>query len=191
MYFFTLISFNNIKERSTVKNILIKKVDKNKLDCIENIYKESIIWLDNKGINQWKIDVYPTRKTAFDAIIDESLYGCFINDKIAGTFIINEKQPYQYKNLKWKYKEGRVLVLHTLVVRPYETGKGLGKNVMLFVINYAKEKGYSSIRLDVFPDNKAAVKLYLSFKFEYVGKVFFEIKEPGYEWYDCYEKFIL
>lgn len=50
---------------------------------------------------------------------------------------------------------------------------------------------YETVRLDVFPDNKAAVGLYLYFGFEYVGKLFFDIKESGYEWYDCYEKRIL
>jgi RimJ/RimL family protein N-acetyltransferase len=60
--------------------------------------------------------------------------------------------------------------------------------IMEYIIKFAEENGYNAIRLDVFPGNQAAVSLYLKFGFEFVGKVFFDIKDPGYEWYDCYER---
>lgn len=59
---------------------------------------------------------------------------------------------------------------------------------MEYVVEHAEKNNYTCIRLDVFPDNRAAVNLYRYFGFEYVGKVFFDMKEPSYEWYDCYEK---
>ena len=101
--------------------------------------------------------------------------------------MINEKQPEQYAALDWKY-DGKVLALHTFVVKPVETGKGTGKAMMRYVEGYARQNAYDAIRLDAFPDNTAAIALYKGFGFEFVGKVFFSMKEPGYEWYDCYEK---
>lgn len=172
-------------------NIMIQKACKNEIDSIEVLYNESINWLNSQGIHQWKKEVYPTRKSALDAIQEDTLYCCIVNGNLSGTFIINENQVEQYKTLNWQYKTGKILVLHTLVIKPKETGQGLGKTIMDFIIDYARRNGYKAIRLDVFIDNKAAVRLYRYFEFEFVGKVFFDKKEPGHEWYDCYEKLIL
>jgi RimJ/RimL family protein N-acetyltransferase len=174
-----------------LSNILIQKASNNDIDKIEILYNESIDWLNKQRIHQWKKDVYPTRKSALLAIHENNLYCCIVNGNISGTFIINDNQARQYKDLNWRYKSEKILVLHTLVIKPNETGRGLGKNIMKFIVDFARINGYEAIRLDVFPDNKAAVGLYLYFGFEYVGKVFFDIKESGYEWYDCYEKLIL
>ncbi len=172
-----------------VNNLMIHKAHSNDIDSIEVLYNESIEWLDSQGIHQWKKGVYPVRETAINALRDGNLYCCKVNCNILGTFIINEDQAPQYKILNWRYG-GKVLVVHTLVIRPTATGQGLGKTLMKFIISYAQTNGYEAIRLDAFPDNKAAAGLYASFGFEYVGKVFFEYKEPGFELYDCYEKFI-
>ncbi len=174
-----------------MNNILIQKAGKNDIDSIEALYNGSIDWLNSQGINQWKRGVYPTRRSAVEGFEEGSLYCCSIDGKLCGTFIINENQPPQYEKLDWRYEGGKVLVLHTLVIKPGETGKGLGKTIMEFILDHARENGYKAIRLDAFPDNKAAERLYLRFGFEFAGKVFFHIKEPGYEWYDCYERLIL
>jgi RimJ/RimL family protein N-acetyltransferase len=170
--------------------VLIKKAGMHDIDGVEDIYDESIDWLDSQGIHQWKRGVYPTRQSALDALPEDSLYCCFLNGSLAGTFIINERQPQQYDALNWKYKNGKALVLHTLVIKPGNTGKGLGKTIMEFILDYARRNAYESIRLDAFPGNNASKALYGHFGFEFAGRVFFDIKEPGYEWYDCYEKLI-
>jgi ribosomal protein S18 acetylase RimI-like enzyme len=178
------------KEEATVKKIIIQKAVLSNLDSIETIYNESIDWLNSQGIHQWKRGVYPTRDSAQEALKEDCLYCCFVDERLAGSFIINESQPSQYEALLWRYNNGKVLVLHTLVVRPYEAGKGTGRAIVEYIIDYAEKHHYTCIRLDVFPDNQSAVNLYNSFGFEFVGKVFFDIKEPSYEWYDCYEKLI-
>jgi ribosomal protein S18 acetylase RimI-like enzyme len=173
-----------------MNNIHMKKAEIGDLDIIETMYNDSIEWLDSQNIHQWNKEVYPTRNSANRALEEGSLYCCYFDERIVGTFIINEDQPTQYEALKWKYTSGKALVIHTLVVSPKEAGKGIGRAIVEYIFEYAMEQNYTCIRLDVFPDNKAAVKLYLAFGFEYVGKVFFETKEPGHEWYDCYEKLI-
>ena len=171
-----------------MESLTIRKATASDLDFVENIYNESIDWLINQNIHQWQRGVYPTRDTALEAFRDDCLYCCFIHDRMVATFIINESQPSQYQTLNWKYNQGQPLVLHTLVVRPGEAGQGIGRAIVEYVIVQAKQNGHSCIRLDAFPDNQAAIRLYQAFGFEYVGKVFFDIKVPSYEWYDCYEK---
>lgn len=99
-------------------NILIQKACKNEIDSIEVLYNESIDWLNSQGIHQWKKEVYPTRKSALDAIQEDTLYCCIVNGNLSGTFIINENQVEQYKTLNWQYKTGKILVLYTLVIKP-------------------------------------------------------------------------
>lgn len=173
-----------------MQKITIRKAEADELDRIEEMYNESIDWLRAQGLNQWKRGVYPTRSSAQKALEESSLYCCFADDRPAGTMILNEEQPPQYRTLQWKYNPSKVLVLHTLVIRPAETGRGVARALVEYTLKYARTNGYGSIRLDAYPLNKAAIGLYQSFGFEYAGDVFFEYKEPSYEWYSCYEKLL-
>lgn len=154
------------------------------------IYTEAIDWLDSQGIHQWRHTVYPTIETAQTAFAENSLFVVFDDDFLVATLILNERQDEQYKALSWQDQTGRPLVLHTLIVRPSATGRGFARQIMAFVQEYALAGSFTSIRLDAFPDNSAATRLYLSSGFQFVGKVYFASKEPGYEWYDCYEKLL-
>ena len=174
-----------------MSKFIVKKACENDIDEIEALYNAAIDWLNNQGIFQWKKGIYPTRESALAAVNENSLFCCLVDGNTHGTFILNDKQAPEYTYLNWRYNREKILVLHTLVVKSNMTGRGYGKAIMEFVLNFAHDNKYDAIRLDVFPDNEAAVRLYLNFGFEYVGRVFFEMKEPGHEWYDCYEKLIL
>lgn len=178
------------KKIGTSYNMIMRKAKPNDLDAIVNLYHETIDYLNEQGIKQWNKHVYPTRQSALDAQRSGSLYCCLMGDNFVGTFIMNEEQATQYNDLKWKYSKSKILVLHTLITKPSESGRGVAKSMMKFIMTYAQDNEYESIRLDVFPDNKTAVALYHLFGFEFVGKVYFDFKEAGYEWYDCYEKLI-
>lgn len=154
---------------------------------IAAIYDETIDWLESQGIRQWRHGVYPTIDTARAGLADNCLYAVSDGEALVGTLILNEHQDEQYRSLPWQDQNGKVLVLHTLVVRPSATGRGLARQIMAFVLDAAREVGYSSIRLDAFPGNPTATRLYQSLGFQWVGKVYFASKEPGFEWYDCYE----
>ena len=49
-------------------------------------------------------------------------------------------------------------------------GRGLGRLVMRFLAAAAREKGAEMIRLKVYPDNVAAVKLYESLGYRFMGR---------------------
>ncbi len=170
-----------------MENLIIQKAVSEDIESVGTIYQEAIDWLTGQNIHQWQSKVYPTKDTAQAALEQDCLYVCLKSHQRVGTFIINEFQWPQYQSLPWKYP-GPAMVLHTLVISPGFTGRGIGRAVVEYVMGQARKNNYDCIRLDVFPGNQGAVGLYRSLGFEFVGKVFFEIKEPGYEWYDCYEK---
>lgn len=154
---------------------------------VEQGYNEVIDRLLSDGVRQWARGVYPTVATARDGIAEGCLYACYLGGEFAGSFILNESEPSQYSDVKFAFG-GKALYLHTLAVRPAFWRKGVGGRVVRYALERAEAGGYGCVRLDVFPDNSAAVGLYRRHGFQYAGKVFFSIKEPSHEWYDCYER---
>lgn len=58
----------------------------------------------------------------------------------------------------------------TIVVNPDESGKGLGKYIMIQMLDYLfKYRGFHSVYLEVLSTNFAAIKLYESLGFCFVG----------------------
>lgn len=62
-----------------MENIIIKKACKSEIDDIEAIYNESIDWLNNLGIHQWKKGVYPTNEDIYDINIYLAYHSPYIN----------------------------------------------------------------------------------------------------------------
>lgn len=52
------------------------------------------------------------------------------------------------------------MVLHTLVISPFHSGKGLGRAFVDFYENYALDKGCKYLRMDTNERNIAARELY-------------------------------
>ena len=163
----------------------VRLVAEKDLTPIHRLYDQATAWLDSQGIRQWNTDVYPTYETARRAYMDGHLY-CIGDDPIQATMVLNDIEPEPYGGVDWQYP-GPALVIHTLVVNPACTGRGLGRRLLYFAENEAVRRGYDCIRIDVFPDNAAAVKLYTHFGFTFAGEIVFDFKEPGYQVYHCYE----
>jgi len=142
-------------------------------------------WLNSQGIRQWDAGVYPTYETARSAYGDGHLY-VIGEGPIQATMVLNDMEPKPYGGVDWQYT-GPAMVIHTLVVHPGYTGRGLGRRLLRFAENEAVERGYDCIRIDVFPDNPAAVRLYTRYGFSFAGEIVFDFKEPGHQVYHCYE----
>ena len=63
------------------------------------------------------------------------------------------------------------MVIHALAVATELQGRGIGKQIVGFCIDYARAHGYKAIRLDVVPTNYPAKKLYEQCGFAYLGDV--------------------
>ena len=150
-------------------------------------YEDVVRDMDARGIHQWKLGEYPTEQTAREAIEQGTLYILRMEERIAGSVVLNQSQDEGYRLLPWRDQSGKCLVVHTLCIHPDFAGRGLGKRMMEFSIHLAKELGMQSIRLDTMPQNDAANGLYRRLGFQYQGKVYFAYKEPPIQWYNCYE----
>lgn len=116
-----------------------------------------------EGCTGWIRGVYPTRKTALDALEKDVL---FVETAPDGTVVasarIDRVQVPVYADAAWSIRvpPDRVMVMHTLVVDPSQNGKGYGKAFALFYEDYARENACQTLRIDTNERNDPARAMY-------------------------------
>ena len=152
----------------------ILKAKKADIDSIERIY-ENIHDEEEKGltITGWIRNVYPTRKTAEDALNRDDLFVMVDESKMVAVAIINQIQVDEYKYATWKHNasDNEIMVLHGLAVDPFEKKKGYGKAFVAFYEDYAKQHGCVALRMDTNVLNTRARKLYQKLGSEEIGMI--------------------
>lgn len=152
----------------------IRKATKKDIDQIEKIY-ENIHDEEEKGLATigWIRNVYPTRKTAEDALGRGGLFVMEEEGKIVAVAVINQIQVEEYKYAAWKHsaKEDEIMVLHGLAVDPYQKGKGCGRAFVAFYEDYAKQHHCNALRMDTNARNTRARSLYHKLGYEEIGIV--------------------
>ena len=143
--------------------MLIRKSLKSDIDAIEQIYSD-IHTAEESGLVNigWIRSVYPTRKTAEDALLRDDLFVMEDNGNIVGTAIINRTQVESYADGNWQYNapQDKVMVLHTLVISPLCAGRGYGKSFVSFYEEYALRNNCPYLRMDTNAKNTNARALY-------------------------------
>ena len=152
----------------------IRKAIKNDIDSAERIY-ESIHDEEEKGLTTigWIRNIYPTRKTAEDALERKDLFVMEDEGKIVAIAVINQIPVSEYKYATWKHsvKDNEIMVLHTLAVDPYQKSKGYGKAFVAFYENYARLHHCNALHMDTNVRNLKARNLYKKLGYEEVSIV--------------------
>lgn len=173
--------------------IQIKKGTSHDIDDIEELYNVLNDALE-KGVNYpgWKKGVYPIRDDAEQGIENGTLYVAVLKDNIVGTIILNHEPEEAYKEIKWgfEFDYSDVFVVHTFLVHPEYKQRGVGKQLMDFAEQYAKDTNIKSIRLDVYEGNLPAIQLYRKCGFQYKGNVDLGLEGIGLKWFQIYEKMV-
>ena len=149
----------------------IRKANRRDLDSIENIYNE-IHTAEEEGILTigWKRGVYPTRKTAEEAILRGDMF-VLEEGEIVGAAIINRIQVDVYSDAPWEHDTDSVCVLHTLVISPRAARKGYGRAFVEFYERWAKEHDLPELRIDTNARNAAARVMYQKMGYREIGIV--------------------
>ena len=121
----------------------------------------------------WKKGIYPIREDAQDAIREDTLFVLRESGQIAGTVILSHRAENAYAQAPWgvELAPEQVLVVHTLAVHPHFRGRGMGRRLAEFAIEYAKAEKLRAIRLDVNAKNIPAIRLYESLGFALIDTV--------------------
>ena len=120
----------------------------------------------------WIAGVYPVEDTARAALERDDLFVCEFGGVVAAA-IINRQQVDVYALGKWLYpaKDDEVMVLHTLVVDPEASGRGVGSAFVDFYEDYARKNGCTVLRIDTNARNLRARAMYAKLGYREAGTV--------------------
>ena len=148
-------------------------VDKD-VEAIASIYNE-IFDAEEKGLltTGWIRGIYPTRKTAQEAIDAREMIVEDIQGTIVASGRINTNQMPECAMVSWKYDAGdmEVLVLHTLTVSRKAEGRGYGTEFIRYYEKMAAERGAPAVRIDTNAKNRNARRLYAYLGYREAGVV--------------------
>lgn len=153
----------------------IRKGTIHDISYITGIY-ESILDQEEQGTvtTGWVRGIYPTKRTALDALEADELFVMLQEEKVIAAARINQVQMPAYKEASWEYPhapEDQIMVLHILVVDPNAKGKGYGSRFMEFYEEYALEHNCPYLRIDTNARNLAARGLYCRLGYKEAGIV--------------------
>lgn len=119
----------------------------------------------------WIRGVYPTRKTAEIALEQEELYVLEEDGEVLAAARLNREQVDVYAQVPWLYEaaEDQVFVLHTLVVSPAASGRGLGSRFVAFYEDLARNLGCPVLRMDTNERNAIARRMYKKLGYREAG----------------------
>ena len=156
--------------------MIVQSTEKDLLDVMY-IYKACVEDMNRNGLFNWNT-AYPDFHNVIEDLRKGSIYIYKENHVSLGVVCLNEEQPEEYFQLKWKYPPP-CLVVHRLAVHPKFRNRKLGEKLMNFAGELAQKRGYNSIRLDAITVNPSAMKLYKKAGYEQTGTIFFSYqKDP-------------
>ena len=141
----------------------IRKAAEKDVAAVADIY-DRLHRLEETGgcVIGWQRGVYPTRKTAEEALACGELFVLEEEGGILAAMRINQEQVPEYANVSWSFEAEpeEILVMHTLVVDPAEKGRGLGGRMIGFYEDSARRQGCSCLRIDTNEKNVTARAMY-------------------------------
>lgn len=170
---------------------MIRIAAEHDLSQVEEIYNEL---LDHEAAavsyTNWQKGLYPTLSHARAAYAQNTLFVGEENGVLYGSVILNQIQPPEYAEISWSDPADpeSVMVIHTLCIRPSWSGKGKGKEFVKFCEEYARSKGWRTIRLDTYEENIPACSLYSGIGYSYAGTTKFHFQNAIWENLKCFEK---
>ena len=163
---------------------MIRKGDISDINTILNITKSCAAHMVQNNIYQWN-EHYPDRDSFVNDAKNKQLYVYIENEKLLACISLCDKMDDVYWPVHWKTINENNLYVHRLAVHPNFQKKGLGRSLMDFAENYAKDNNYISVRLDTFSKNKRNLKFYESRGYHRLDGIYFP-KQSKFPFY-CYE----
>ena len=157
----------------------------NELEAILQLTRACGQHMRDNGIDQWD-EHYPDRAVLVNDLQTETLFAYREGDEILGDVVLNETQDEEYGDVSWSTSQDyRNIVVHRLAVRPDQQGRGLGRKLMDFAEQWARDNRYDAIRLDTYSQNPRNQRFYTNRGYRDLGPVYLKYKKEHP--YYCYE----
>jgi len=167
--------------------IKIRLAEINDLDGIMKMIHNCANDLISKNIFQWN-EKYPNRDIFLTDIEKKNLFIYKNNSGVIGCVALSYDKDIEYNDIKWLTKDDKNLYVHRLAVDPKYQNKGIGKLLMDFAENYARDNKLKSVRLDTFSKNERNNRFYKSRKYTQLDDVYFPNQSEFP--FHCYEKIL-
>ncbi|MCL1855409.1 MAG: GNAT family N-acetyltransferase, partial [Clostridia bacterium] len=153
------------------------------MESICGLFRTAAESMRSRGLEQWEWGVYPSRLILEEDAARGALYQMEQDGRIIGAFALVPEQEAQYAQLTWHFGV-RPATLHRLVIAPEFFGRGLARQMMVFVKEEAKRLGYDSLRLDTSSKNRRALKLFRDVMTREAGIIYFDNRDIGFQCFD-------
>jgi len=167
--------------------IKIELAEINDINDIMKMIHDCANDLISKNIFQWN-EKYPSRDIFLSDIEKKNLFILKNNSGIIGCIALSREKDIEYTDVKWLTKDDKNLYLHRLAVDPKFQKKGIGKLLMDFAEDYARNNKFISVRLDTFSKNERNNRFYKSRKYTKLDDVYFPNQSEFP--FHCYEKIL-
>ena len=155
------------------------------LDALVALYGAATQDMLRQGIDQWD-EYYPDREILTEDVESGDMTLGLLDGEPACAWVVNREYEPEYVSGAWEHTGGDFCVLHRLCVNPELQGRGLAQQAMARMEKNALDKGFDSVRLDVFSQNLHAQRLYERLGYKRTGEVrfrkgIFYLMEKGLE----------
>ena len=138
----------------------------------------------------WQRGRYPTRDTARQALEEGTLWVLEEEGAVCGCVNLNGVQLPEYSQIPWSIPAApeEVGVIHTLVIRPSLSGRGLARRLVNFCEEELRRQGKRTVRLDTYEGNLPANTMYPKLGYTFVDGTEFFFQGFIREILNCYDK---
>ena len=154
-------------------NLQFRKATLQEIPQIWEILQKAIQRRKEDGSNQWQ-DGYPNPEVIKADIEKEAGFALIEGENLVGycAVLINDEPAYAGIEGNWLTNEDFVIVHRIAIAQDY-LGKGLAKEMMKFVEEFAIKNSIYSVKADTNFDNLAMMKSFEKAGYVYCGEVFF------------------
>ena len=160
----------------------IRHASVDEIDVVWALIQRAGRKLVSEGIRQWTAE-YPNREVVAADQLRANLFVSTGVDGVVGCITLDGRPHAAYDGLPWLVT-GPAMTVHRLCVDPMAERAGVARSLMEFAEARARVRRLRSMRLDVYPTNVRAMRLYESRGYRYVGDVQFPGRELRAR---CYE----
>lgn len=143
------------------------------VDRIWEILQQAIQKRKNEGSSQWQ-DGYPNPTVVAEDIDNGYGYVLANNNDIAGycAVVINDEPAYEAIEGKW-LTNGDFVLYHRVAIAENYLGKGLARQMLRHIEEFALANNIYSIKVDTNFDNNSMLALLEKTGYVYCGEVYF------------------
>jgi len=162
---------------------MIRAAEISDVDAVLDIVKQTVEVMSSENNPQWN-EFYPAREHFLSDITQRSLFVAERDTFVIGFICVNQTEAPEYAEVNWS-KRAPCFVLHRMAVAVAARREGVGKKLVDFAENYARERGVFYLRTDTFSKNGGMNRLFQRCGFKKTGEVFFrDLPDP----FNCYDK---